>query len=193
MHPGALTFTVFVSVTHPFPPDAVTSILEEGVRRHPGSGILGSGLSGYFPFSRRAAVFSTRDATVRAASPTATSADALVRRSTNSTIPPASFLPTVMRNGTPIRSASLNFTPVRSSRSGGSPPENRRPTGPAHRGATPVIKQAATVVGAISTKYTGIGSAMKLLPEVLYSQTIRYSRSRAREWLRTTFTSRTSC
>jgi diketogulonate reductase-like aldo/keto reductase len=35
----------------------------------------------------------------------------------HSTMPLASFLPTVMRNGTPIRSASLNFTPGRSSRS----------------------------------------------------------------------------
>ena len=49
-----------------------------------------------------------------------TSTVVFVRRSTNSTMPLASFLPTVMRYGMPIRSASLNFTPGRSSRSSSS-------------------------------------------------------------------------
>src|ERR1039458_8831028 len=52
-----------------------------------------------------------------AASATGTSTDCLVARVANSTRPADSFLPTVMRKGTPIRSASLNFTPGRSSRS----------------------------------------------------------------------------
>src|SRR5215471_7674547 len=50
-------------------------------------------------------------------SPVGTSTICFVFRSTSSTNPSASFLPALIRQGTPIRSASLNFTPGRSSRS----------------------------------------------------------------------------
>ena len=40
-----------------------------------------------------------------------------LRRFTSTTPSARPFLPTAIRNGSPIRSASLNFTPARSSRS----------------------------------------------------------------------------
>src|SRR5579859_235845 len=58
--------------------------------------------------------------TAAAASATGTSTDFRVFRSTNSTMPLASFLPITIRYGIPIRSASLNLTPGRSSRSSSS-------------------------------------------------------------------------
>src|ERR1700681_875202 len=46
-----------------------------------------------------------------------TSRTSRVERRTTSTVPSVTFFPTVIRNGIPTKSASLNFTPGRSSRS----------------------------------------------------------------------------